>query len=145
MRGMSDGPPGEQRQLVAAALARLGLSNLVLAVHDPSFPSEPDEDIGHGSPSSRGGRAFVAEVAALGFNGLMVGPQGQVTTGNPSPYDGTVFSRSQLLEDVWGVSTDINTRTVDTHVKRLREALGPYGEAVETVHGYGYRLRDPRV
>ncbi len=61
--------------------------------------------------------------------------------GHPSQ----VYSRAQLLEDVWGVTTDINTRTVDTHIKRLREALGPYGEAVETVHGYGYRLRDPRA
>lgn len=57
---------------------------------------------------------------------------------------GAVFSRAQLLEEVWGMSTEINTRTVDTHIKRLRTALGPYGEAVETVHGYGYRLRDPQ-
>jgi two-component system, OmpR family, phosphate regulon response regulator PhoB len=56
-----------------------------------------------------------------------------------------VYSRAQLLEDVWGVTTDINTRTVDTHIKRLREALGSYGEAIETVHGYGYRLRDVRA
>jgi len=60
-------------------------------------------------------------------------------------HPGQVFSRSQLLEDVWGVSTDITTRTVDTHIKRLREALGAHGEAVETVHGYGYRLRDERA
>jgi two-component system phosphate regulon response regulator PhoB len=58
---------------------------------------------------------------------------------------GHVFSRSALLEEVWSVSTDINTRTVDTHIKRLRENLGSFGEAVETVHGYGYRLRDPRA
>jgi two-component system phosphate regulon response regulator PhoB len=37
----------------------------------------------------------------------------------------------------------VNTRTVDTHVRRLRERLGLYEEAVETVHGFGYRLRDP--
>ncbi len=52
-----------------------------------------------------------------------------------------VFSRGELLEEVWGASGDIHTRTVDTHVRRLREKLGAYGEVVETVHGVGYRLR----
>jgi two-component system phosphate regulon response regulator PhoB len=53
---------------------------------------------------------------------------------------GVVFSRAQLLEEVWGISAEVNTRTVDTHVRRLRERLGRYGDAVETVHGFGYRL-----
>jgi two-component system phosphate regulon response regulator PhoB len=58
-------------------------------------------------------------------------------------HPGRVFSRGDLLEEVWGITSEVNTRTVDTHVRRLRERLGPYGEAVETVHGFGYRLRDP--
>ena len=53
-----------------------------------------------------------------------------------------VFSRSNLLEEVWGTSGEMNTRTVDTHVRRLRDKLGPCAEAVETVHGFGYRLKD---
>jgi two-component system phosphate regulon response regulator PhoB len=57
-------------------------------------------------------------------------------------HPGRVFTRSDLLEEVWGISSDVNTRTVDTHVRRLRERLGVYGEAVETVHGFGYRLRE---
>jgi two-component system phosphate regulon response regulator PhoB len=57
---------------------------------------------------------------------------------------GKVFSRSDLLEEVWGITSEVHTRTVDTHVRRLRERLGPYGGAVETVHGFGYRLRDPQ-
>ncbi len=52
-----------------------------------------------------------------------------------------VLSRELLLEEVWGMSGDVNTRTVDTHVRRLRERLGDYGVAVETVYGHGYRLR----
>jgi two-component system phosphate regulon response regulator PhoB len=56
-----------------------------------------------------------------------------------------VFSRAQLLEEVWGTTGDIHTRTVDTHVRRLRERLGSYGDAVETVHSVGYRLRDARA
>ena len=57
---------------------------------------------------------------------------------------GRVFTRAQLLEEVWGTTGDLHTRTVDTHVRRLREKLGSYGEAVETVHCVGYRLRDVR-
>jgi two-component system phosphate regulon response regulator PhoB len=52
-----------------------------------------------------------------------------------------VQSRGTLLEDVWGASADMATRTVDTHVKRLREKLGPVaGEYIETVRGVGYRF-----
>lgn len=56
---------------------------------------------------------------------------------------GRVFSRTELLQEVWGISPETNTRTVDTHIRRLRERLGAYSEAIETVHGFGYRLRDP--
>jgi two-component system phosphate regulon response regulator PhoB len=51
-----------------------------------------------------------------------------------------VHSRSQLLDKVWGDHVFIEERTVDVHVKRLRESLGPAGTMVETVRGAGYRL-----
>jgi two-component system phosphate regulon response regulator PhoB len=53
---------------------------------------------------------------------------------------GRVQSREQLLEDVWEMSSEIETRTVDTHVKRLREKLGSGRDLLETVRGVGYRL-----
>ena len=53
-----------------------------------------------------------------------------------------VQSRSSLLSDVWGIEADVATRTVDTHVKRLREKLGSAGEYVETVRGVGYRFAE---
>jgi two-component system phosphate regulon response regulator PhoB len=56
---------------------------------------------------------------------------------------GRVQSREQLLLDVWEVSSDVETRTVDTHVKRLREKLGPARDQLETVRGIGYRLVEP--
>ena len=56
---------------------------------------------------------------------------------------GRVQSREQLLEDVWEMSADLETRTVDTHVKRLREKLGSGRDLLETVRGIGYRLTDP--
>ena len=54
---------------------------------------------------------------------------------------GRVQSRETLLTDVWGMQADVVTRTVDTHVKRLREKLGDAGEYVETLRGVGYRFR----
>jgi two-component system phosphate regulon response regulator PhoB len=56
---------------------------------------------------------------------------------------GRVQSREQLLEDVWEMSPDVETRTVDTHVKRLREKLGSGRDVLETVRGIGYRMVDP--
>ena len=53
-----------------------------------------------------------------------------------------VQTRAMLLDDVWGIRADVTTRTVDTHVKRLREKLGPAGDYVETVRGVGYRFAD---
>src|ERR1700736_4016747 len=51
-------------------------------------------------------------------------------------------ARDRLLYDVWGYESMIDTRTVDTHVRRLREKLGKTGNVIETVRGFGYRLRE---
>jgi two-component system phosphate regulon response regulator PhoB len=53
---------------------------------------------------------------------------------------GRVQSRETLLSDVWGIDADVTTRTVDTHVKRLREKLGDAGKYIETLRGVGYRF-----
>jgi len=54
----------------------------------------------------------------------------------PSPA-GKVHTRDQLLDKVWGYQFEGYARTVDTHVRRLRQKLGPYSDAVETVRGWG--------
>ncbi len=54
---------------------------------------------------------------------------------------GRVQTRPQLLETVWEAQPDIQTRTVDMHVQRLRSKLGDAGELIETVRGFGYRFR----
>jgi two-component system phosphate regulon response regulator PhoB len=54
---------------------------------------------------------------------------------------GRVQSRPQLLESVWEAQSDIQTRTVDMHVQRLRTKLGPAGDLIETVRGFGYRMK----
>ena len=53
---------------------------------------------------------------------------------------GRVQSRDQLLSDVWGYSSEVSTRTVDTHIKRLREKLGTMGKYVQTIRGVGYKF-----
>ena len=53
---------------------------------------------------------------------------------------GRVQTRDQLLSDVWGYSSEVTTRTVDTHIKRLREKLGVMGKYVQTIRGVGYKF-----
>ena len=55
---------------------------------------------------------------------------------------GRVMSRQRLLDDVWGTDITVTERTIDTHLKRLREKLGPAGDAIETVRVVGYRFSE---
>ena len=54
--------------------------------------------------------------------------------------NGRVQTRDYLLNQIWGYTSDVTTRTVDTHIKRLRSKLGSYGSNIETVRSVGYRL-----
>lgn len=54
---------------------------------------------------------------------------------------GRVYSREELLDQVWDMRGDVHTRTVDVHVRRLRMSLGAAADLIETVHGFGYRAR----
>lgn len=58
---------------------------------------------------------------------------------------GRLQSREVLLNDVWGYESVIDTRTVDTHIRRLREKLGTAADLVETVRGFGYRMVAPQI
>jgi len=53
-----------------------------------------------------------------------------------------VQTRAMLLDDVWDIEAEVTTRTVDTHIKRLREKIGSAGRYIETVRGVGYRFAD---
>ena len=55
---------------------------------------------------------------------------------------GRVQTRDQLLADVWGLSSEVTTRTVDTHIKRLREKLDKTGNLIQTIRGVGYRFNN---
>lgn len=54
---------------------------------------------------------------------------------------GRVFTRDELLDQVWGIRGDTGTRTVDVHVRRLRVSLGAAADVIETIHGFGYRIK----
>lgn len=55
----------------------------------------------------------------------------------------TVFSRDQILQSIWGYDFDGESRTVDVHVRTLRQKLGDAGSLIETVRGFGYKLCNP--
>jgi 4-alpha-glucanotransferase len=84
-------------------LSRLGVRRMLLAIHDISFPSDPDEDTGRGSPATRAAARLFGYAESLGFTGIQLGPQGQTSRSNPSPYDGTIFSRhlGNIGIDAW--------------------------------------------
>jgi two-component system phosphate regulon response regulator PhoB len=109
----------------------------VLRRNQPGEPARPREKVGPLRLDPEAHRCFVdgqeVELTALEFKLLstFLSRLGRVQT------------REQLLSDVWEMTGDLQTRTVDTHVKRLREKLGSGRELIETVRGIGYRMSDP--
>lgn len=81
------------------ALRALDKRQLVLGVHGPSLPSLEDEDTGRGTPYSAGASRYFAFVRQLGFTAVQLGPMGQTSADNASPYDGTLFAANIL--DLW--------------------------------------------
>ena len=77
-----------------------------------------------------GGQEVQLTFIEFGLLSALVGRRGRVQT------------RDRLLADVWNYEPDIDSRTVDTHIRRLRSKLGKGGEAIETVRGLGYRFRE---
>lgn len=59
-------------------------------------------------------------------------------------HPGLVFTRDRLLSDIWGMDYDGETRTVDVHIRTLRQKLGTCGGMIETVRGVGYRMEVPK-
>lgn len=94
------------RALLAEARRALGIEQLVLSIHDASFPSQSDEATGRGTPYSRGARALLLWAMDQGFTGIQFGPQGETSRVNPSPYDGTAFARTVLSVALWPLAHD---------------------------------------
>jgi two-component system phosphate regulon response regulator PhoB len=104
----------------------------------------------------RRGGAQLETSQQIRFGGLLVDRPRHLVTYKDKPLDltltefklvallaerkGRVQSREQLLKDVWGYNTLIDTRTVDTHMRRLRDKLGEAAKLLDTVRGVGYRF-----
>lgn len=120
----------------------------------PFSPQELVLRIGAILRRMKAGGGNVADVLSLGPIDIdraahRVSVDGQTIDLTPTEYKllvllaerrGRVQSRARLLETVWDAAPDIQTRTVDMHVQRLRSKLGPSGDMIETVRGFGYRL-----
>jgi 4-alpha-glucanotransferase len=90
---------------VRDALRRLGVRRFALGVHASAFP--PGRwDAGFGAPLSEAGRRLLAFAARLGFNAVQLGPVGQVSPRNLSPYDGTAFARNTWSLDLAALATE---------------------------------------
>src|SRR6185295_6861821 len=111
-----DAPGGDDARVLRDACEPLGVEPLVLAIHGPSFPGDATSDVGAGCPASAAGERFLGFVRRLGFTGVQLGPQGETSEGNPSPYDGTLFARSRLT-----ISLDRLARDALLDPKRLEE------------------------
>ncbi|HEY6910512.1 MAG TPA: response regulator [Myxococcales bacterium] len=109
----------------------------VLRRHAPGEGDAPRVEVGPIKVDADAHRAYVQgkemDLTALEFKLLL----------SLMARAGRLQSRQQLLDQVWGLSPETQTRTVDTHVKRLREKLGAARGLLETVRGSGYRLIDP--
>jgi len=103
-----------------------------------------------GSPAVSGGSTLSAGPVSVDRSAHRVTMDGRELTLTATEYKllltlierrGRVQTRPQLLETVWEAQPDIQTRTVDMHVQRLRTKLGEAGKLIETVRGFGYRFR----
>ena len=101
----------------------------MLAIHDVSFPGRPGEDLGRGSPYTQGGHDFLAFVRELGFDGVQLGPQGQTSPGNASPYDGSVFSKNVLSIALAELATDRFANVLAPSVMAGLAAAAPAGDS----------------
>jgi two-component system phosphate regulon response regulator PhoB len=105
-----------------------------------------------GAPAQAGGHVIKVGPLSVDRAALTVAVDGAPVELTPIEYRllltllerrGRVQSRPHLLEAVWQAQPDLQTRTVDMHVNRLRAKLGAAGDLIETVRGFGYRLREP--
>jgi 4-alpha-glucanotransferase len=114
-------------------LRALGIRRLLLSIHDLSLPGDPSDDLGHGAPLSLGGRAFLRFAAALGFQGLQLGPQGETTPYDPSPYNATLFSRGTVSIGVGRLAED---GLLPGDAIAAAVASRPHGALLRASHAY---------
>jgi 4-alpha-glucanotransferase len=132
----------DHRRLIEAALQALGVRNFVFGIHDQSFPSADGEELGRGSPYSEGARRLLYFVRELGFNGVQFGPQGETSESNPSPYDGTIFSRNTLSIALAELARNPRWGGLLSPARIAAIAdKKPHGDSSRVQYGYAYRAQ----
>ena len=121
---------------ITEALQVLGKTDLLLAVHDASFPGCAGEDTGRGTPYGAGGLGLARFARSLGFTGLQLGPQGQTSPANPSPYDGTLFSRSILSLDLKAL---VDQGLLSHHTWETILAENPHTDGRRVPYGHAFK------
>jgi len=103
---------------------------------------QPDQGVSRPAPVKAGGIALdrSSMTATIGSKKLVLTSTEYRLLDLLVRRAGTILSREVLLSEVWGYQANLDTRTVDTHVRRLRDKLGKAGAVVQTVRGSGYRL-----
>ena len=135
--GLGDG--AEVTPTIRAGLDALGIERLALVVHDSSFPSAPDEDIGRGSPYGKGARELIHLAAGLGFDALQLGPQGATTLGNPSPYDGAHLTKDVMSLALATLAEDEAWTALCRDLLPPLVTARPSGPADRTQHEHAWR------
>jgi 4-alpha-glucanotransferase len=125
------------RDLVGAALDALGIRRLALAVHDAALPRDARDDVGRGAPLSAGGLAFLRFAADLGFHALQLGPQGETTEHDQSPYDSTIFSRSTTSI---ALAPLVEDGLVSPETLRMAVEQRPRGSGIRAAHRYAHAV-----
>ena len=88
-------------------------------MHDAALPGDPRDDIGRGAPLSRGGLAFLRFAADLGFHAMQLGPQGETTEHDQSPYDATILNVVRLNKLQYGVHLVATARSLEAGLQQL--------------------------
>ncbi|MDX2022021.1 MAG: 4-alpha-glucanotransferase [Deltaproteobacteria bacterium] len=107
------------RSSLRAGLNLLGIERLALTIYNTAFPSLSEEELGCGSPYSHGGHAFMRFAHELGFDTLILGPQGQTHATQRSPYAGCAFFRNLLAVAPLPLTSPRLNLLSQTHLQRL--------------------------
>lgn len=125
----------EQRRLASRALSELGIENLTFGIHDACFPGLPEEDPGRGTPYSQGACSLLELVSELGFNAVQLGPQGETSEHNPSPYDGAAFSKTSLDVSLFALLAE---GLISRQALERITASRPEGKPDRVAHSYAW-------
>lgn len=126
--------------LIEQARRQLDIRRLAFSIHDASFPAH-ELDIGRGSPYSPAARSLAEFISGLGFDVLQLGPQGESTASNPSPYDTTTFSRSTLSIDTASLVEPEAGALLGESELRTALAGRPAMSALRADHDFAWRAQ----